>query len=151
MQGNWAVLFLLVVAVVLFALVKSRQKPEDADGQGEETAGMPDGGREPDATPEPESTEVPWEDCQRQLDEEPSLGECEQVEFLPFDEADMDPNLVPETEVEPVYGAFPLRVMLGLVDLDSDPQEDDDPSMPGGDLPPDNPAQDADSHGDAGR
>ena len=41
-----------VVAVVVFALVKSRQKPEDAvgaDEQGAESAGTPDSGRMPGA------------------------------------------------------------------------------------------------------
>jgi hypothetical protein len=106
MQGNWAVLVLLIAAVVIYALVKSRQKPED-EGGADETAESPDGlpprqegSDAPGASPEPKSSEMSWEEYQQQLEEAPPLQECDRV-FQPMEEGS-DPGIVPEAEVEPV-------------------------------------------------
>jgi hypothetical protein len=107
MQGNWAVLVLLIVAVVVYALVKSRQKPEDEEGA-DETAESPDGlpprqegSDAPGPSLEPEYSEMSFEEYQRQLKEAPPLQECNRV-FQPMEEDGSDPDIVPEAEVEPV-------------------------------------------------
>jgi hypothetical protein len=115
MQGNWWILLLLALAVVIYALARVfGQREEDGEADPKQSAGMnmpggepgapdgitwePDGAADGDAgTGEPE---VPWAECQRQLVEAPPIDECDWVEFESPGEAEDEIKAEPETEIE---------------------------------------------------
>jgi hypothetical protein len=105
MQGNWVALVLLVVAVVLITLARAGMTTRDEDGEAadapeDETGASPGDSSEGDS-PSP-GAETPWAVCQEQLMEAPPLEECDEVELPWPDEAELDPGMTPEAEVDPV-------------------------------------------------
>ena len=120
MEGNWGILVLLVVAVVIYALVRAYgQRDEDGDADAPESAvDRPDGepgttGKEvsePDGAAggdaETEEADMPWAECQLQLSEAPPIAECDRAEFSSPDEAETgtgpEAEIETEAEVEPV-------------------------------------------------
>lgn len=118
MEGNWGILVLLALAVVIYALARAYgQKDEEGDadapesavadrtdgelGETDEEASEPDGAAGGDAGNE--AADMPWAECQ-QLSEAPSMQECDRVEFSASDDAEDGPETESETEaeVEPV-------------------------------------------------
>ena len=116
MEGNWEILVLLTVAVVIYALARAYgQRDEDGETNAPEIAGAD--GPEPGATDEEasepdgaggdagtEEADMPWAECQLQLSEAPPMQECDRVEFSLPDDPEDGPEAGPETEneVEPV-------------------------------------------------
>ncbi len=117
MEGNWGILVLLAVAVVVYALARAYgQRDEDGDTDAPESAGADgpepgatdEGASEPDGAADgndaAEEANMPWDECQLQLSEAPPIAECDGVEFSSPGEAETGTGAEAEreAEVEPV-------------------------------------------------